>query len=396
MSLKTSAEDGLRSHVTSVKENVMTGVSFMIPFVTIGGIFLALGYAVASLGRVELFGVVLWPGGTTVEGIFEATGSFEWFLTQVGSAGLTFMVPILGGYIAYAVADRPGLAPGFLLSYIIQQGNVLVAAGDVIGIAGGEAGAGYLGALVAGLLAGYVALWFKRRNVPSFVEPMMPVLVVPVLTMAVLAPVVILLLGVPVAIANAELTAFLSSAQGGEAVLVGALLGGMMAFDMGGPVNKVSYVFAVGLLSEQLYGPMAAVMIGGMVPPLGLALSNFVAPQKYTAEMYENAKSAVPLGLSFITEGAIPYGAADPLRVIPSIVAGSAVAGAAAMFLNVTMPAPHGGIFVVPLSNKPFVFLGCLLLGTLVTAVVATAVKPDFEVTVADLEDGNYATQTSD
>ncbi|MFC5971572.1 PTS fructose transporter subunit IIC [Halomarina salina] len=394
--MKTSAEDGLRSHVTSVKENVMTGVSFMIPFVTIGGIFLALGYAVASLGRIELFGVVLWPGGTTVEGIFEATGTFEWFLTQVGTAGLTFMVPILGGYIAYAIADRPGLAPGFLLSYVIQQGDVLVAAGDVMGISGGEAGAGYLGALVAGLLAGYVALWFKRRDVPEFVQPMMPVLIVPVLTMAVLTPVVILLLGVPVAIANAELTTFLSDAQGSQAVLVGALLGGMMAFDMGGPVNKVAYVFAVGLLSEQLYVPMAAVMIGGMVPPLGLALSNFVAPQKYTAEMYENAKSAVPLGLSFITEGAIPYGAADPLRVIPSIVAGSAVAGAASMYLSVSMPAPHGGIFVVPLSNQPFAFLGCLLLGALVTAVVATAVKPDFDVTVADLEDGDYATQTSD
>jgi PTS system fructose-specific IIC component len=396
MSLKSTAEDGLRSHVTSVKENVMTGVSFMIPFVTIGGIFLALGYAVASIGRVEVLGVVLWPGGTTVEAVFGATGTLEWFLTKVGNAGLTFMVPILGGYIAYAIADRPGLAPGFLLSYIIQQGDVLVAAGDVVGLQGGEAGAGYLGALVAGLLAGYVALWFKRRDVPSFVEPMMPVLIVPVLTMAILAPIVIVLLGVPVAIANAGLTSFLATAQGGQAVLVGALLGGMMAFDMGGPVNKVAYVFAVGLLSEQLYGPMAAVMIGGMIPPLGMALSNFLAPQKYTAEMYENAKSAVPLGLSFITEGAIPYGAADPLRIVPSIVLGSAAGGAAAMALGVTMPAPHGGIFVVVLSNQPFMFLGSLLLGTLVTAAAATAVKPDFEVTVADLEDEEYATQTSD
>jgi fructose PTS system EIIBC or EIIC component len=134
---------------------------------------------------------------------------------------------------------------------------------------------------------------------------------------------------------------------------------------------------------------MAAVMIGGMIPPLGLALSNFVAPQKYTAEMYENAKSAVPLGLSFITEGAIPYGAADPLRVIPAIVTGSAVGGAASMGLGVTMPAPHGGIFVVPLSNQPFAFLGCIVLGTLVTAAIATLLKPDFEVTVADLERGS-------
>ena len=379
MASTDSIERAMRSYLTSVNEDLMTGVSHMIPFVTIGGIFLALAYASASV-----FG--------NVESVFDATGTMGWFLAQVGNAGLTIMVPILGAYIAYAIADRPGLAPGFLLSYIIQQGNVLKAAGDVVGLSGGEAGAGYLGALVAGLLAGYVARWFKQRSVPEFIKPMMPVLIVPVLTMAILSPVVIFVLGVPVAIANAGLTSFLSGMQGSQALLVGAILGGMMALDMGGPINKVAYVFSVGLITEQIYAPMAAVMIGGMIPPLGLALSNFVAPQKYTAEMYENAKSAVPLGLSFITEGAIPYGAADPLRVIPAIVAGSAVGGATSMGLGVTMPAPHGGIFVVPLSNQPFAFLGCIVLGTLVTAVIATLLKPDFEVTVADLERGSGTT----
>ncbi|RJT00206.1 PTS fructose transporter subunit IIC [Halococcus sp. IIIV-5B] len=379
MATSDSMEAAIRSYLTSVKEDLMTGVSHMIPFVTIGGIFLALAYASASV-----FG--------DVRSVFDATGTLGWFLAQVGNAGLTIMVPILGAYIAYAIADRPGLAPGFLLSYIIQQGEVLKAAGDVVGLSGGEAGAGYLGALVAGLLAGYVARWFKRRSVPEFIKPMMPVLIVPVLTMVILSPIVIFVLGVPVAIANAGLTSFLSGMQGSQALLVGAILGGMMALDMGGPINKVAYVFSVGLITEQIYAPMAAVMIGGMIPPLGLALSNFVAPQKYTAEMYENAKSAVPLGLSFITEGAIPYGAADPLRVIPAIVTGSAVGGAASMGLGVTMPAPHGGIFVVPLSNQPFAFLGCIVLGTLVTAVIATLLKPDFEVTVADLERGSGTT----
>ncbi|WP_224269150.1 PTS fructose transporter subunit IIC [Haloprofundus salinisoli] len=390
MSARDSTERALRSHITSVKEDLMTGVSFMIPFVTIGGIFLALGYAVASL-----------PGtGATVENVFDATGSAGWFLAQVGTAGLTIMVPILGAYIAYAIADRPGLAPGFLLSYLIQQGEVLQAAGQVTGLGGGEAGAGYLGALVAGFLAGYVARWFKRRNVPSVLDPMMPVLIIPVATMAVLAPVIIFVLGVPVAIANAALTATLEGMQGGQALFVGAILGGMMAVDMGGPVNKVAYVFSVGLISEGIYAPMAAVMIAGMTPPLGLALSNFVAPQKYTAEMYENAKSAVPLGLSFITEGAIPYAAADPLRVIPSAIAGSAVAGAASMALGITVRAPHGGIFVVPLSNSPLLFLGCIGLGALVTAVIATVIKPDFETTVADLQQSTEqldgTAQTSD
>ncbi|EMA18291.1 PTS fructose transporter subunit IIC [Haloarcula amylolytica] len=356
------AESALRAHVTSVKEDLMTGVSFMIPFVTIGGIFLAVAYAIGD-----------------TQTVFENTGSAGWFLAQVGTAGLTIMVPILGGYIAYAIADRPGLAPGFLLAYILQQGNVVAEAATVIGISGGEAGAGYLGAIVAGLLAGYVARFFKNLDVPEFIQPMMPVLLIPVATMAVLTPIMLFVLGVPVALANEGLTSFLQSMQGGQAIVVGLILGGMMAFDMGGPVNKVAYVFATGLITEEIYAPMAAVMIGGMVPPIGLALSNFIAPHKYAAEMYENGKSGVVLGLSFITEGAIPYAAADPLRVIPAIVAGSAVGGATSMALGVTMPAPHGGIFVVLLSNQPLAFLGSILLGSLVTAVVATVIKPDFE-----------------
>ncbi|WP_324664586.1 PTS fructose transporter subunit IIC [Haloarcula sediminis] len=362
MSESNNTERMLRSHLTSVKEDLMTGVSFMIPFVTIGGIFLALAYAVGD-----------------TESVFSNTGSAGWFLAQVGTAGLTIMVPILGAYIAYAIADRPGLAPGFLLSYLIQDGAVVAEAAKVIGISGGEAGAGYLGAIVAGLLAGYVARWFKGLDVPEFLAPMMPVLIIPVATMAVLTPIMLFVLGVPVALANAGLTGFLEGMQGGQAILVGTILGGMMAFDMGGPVNKVAYVFSTGLITEGIYAPMAAVMIGGMVPPIGLALSNFISPHKYAAEMYENAKSGVVLGFSFITEGAIPYAAADPLRVIPAVVAGSAAGGAASMALNVTMPAPHGGIFVIPLSNKPFMFLACIILGSFVTAAVALVLKPDFE-----------------
>ncbi|MDS0292797.1 PTS fructose transporter subunit IIC [Halogeometricum luteum] len=379
-----SAESRYRAYLTKVKEDVMTGVSYMIPFVTIGGIFLALGYAVASFS------------GTGVQQVFEATGTPGWFLAQIGNAGLTIMIPILGAYIAYAIADRPGLAPGFLLSYIIQDGALLQAAGDVIGLQGGQAGAGYLGALVAGLIAGYVARWIKNWSVPSFVQPMMPVLIVPVVTMAILSPVMIFVLGVPVAIANGALTAALEGLQGGQAVVVGAILGGMMAVDMGGPVNKVSYVFATGLIAEGITAPMAAVMIGGMVPPIGLAVSNFIAPHKYAAEMYENAKSGIILGLSFITEGAIPYASADPVRVVPSAVVGSAVGGAIAMMMNVTMPAPHGGIFVIPLSNRPLMFLAALLIGSLATAVIATVIKPDFDERVGNTAEGEATTTTSD
>ncbi|WP_336360769.1 PTS fructose transporter subunit IIC [Haladaptatus sp. ZSTT2] len=358
MSSSDSVETALRTHLTSVKEDLMTGVSFMIPFVTIGGIFLALGFAVGD-----------------TQTVFDNTGSLGWFLAQIGVAGLTLMVPVLGAYIAYAIADRPALAPGFVLSYLLQQGTVVTEAGKFIGLDAGGLGAGYLGALVAGLLTGYVARFFKNLNVPKEIAPMMPVLIIPVLTTAVLAPVVLFGIGAPVAIANQSLTAFLKSLQGGQALVIGLILGGMMAFDMGGPVNKVAYLFSVGLISEGVYAPMAAVMIAGMTPPLGMAISNFIAPQRYATEMKENAKNGVLMGLSFITEGAIPYAAADPLRVIPALVAGSAVAGGASMSLGVTMPAPHGGIFVVPLSNQPLLFIGCVLLGSLVTAGMATGLK---------------------
>ncbi|WP_222913196.1 PTS fructose transporter subunit IIC [Natrinema sp. SYSU A 869] len=380
------AESMLRSHVTSVKEDVMTGVSFMIPFVTIGGIFLAVAFMIAELPFTA----------ATTETVFEDQGTFAWYVAEIGNLGLTIMIPILGAYISYGIADRPGLAPGFILSWTIQQEQIIEAAGTIVGFSADGAVAGFLGALVAGLLAGYVARWMKGWSAPGFIKPMMPVLIIPVFTTALLAPIVILGLGVPIAIIDDALTTFLEGMEGANAIVLGLILGSMMAIDMGGPVNKVAYVFAVALVGDQIYGPMAAVMIAGMTPPLGLALSNFIAPQKYSAEMYENAKAAVPLGLSFITEGAIPYAAADPLRVIPSSVIGSATAGAAALWVGITMPAPHGGIFVFLLSSNPFAFLGCIALGTVVTAIVATAIKPDFEQTVADVDtEDNTDTQTA-
>ncbi|MFD1643155.1 PTS fructose transporter subunit IIC [Halohasta litorea] len=357
----------LRSDLTSVKEDLMTGVSYMIPFVTIGGIFLALGFMVAELPFT--------PGDT--ETVFETTGSLAWYLAEIGSLGLTIMIPILGAFIAYSIADKPGLAPGFILSYAIQQPGIIEAAGGLVGVNAEGAVAGFLGAIIAGLLAGYVARWMKGWNVPSVIKPMMPILVIPVIATALLIPVVVFALGVPIALVDSALTSALEGMQGANAALLGLILGGMMAVDMGGPVNKVAYVFGTVLVADGIFGPMAAVMIAGMTPPLGLALSYFIAPHKYPEQMRESAVAAVPMGLSFITEGAIPFAAADPLRVIPSIVVGSATAGGAAMALGVTMPAPHGGIFVVILSNNILAFLGCIALGAAVTAVMVTLLKPD-------------------
>ncbi|WEL23618.1 Fructose PTS system EIIBC or EIIC component [Candidatus Nanohalovita haloferacivicina] len=351
----------------------MTGVSYMIPFVTVGGIFLALGFALTPTEALEA-------------GEIAAQGSLGWFLAQIGNAGLALMVPVLGAYVAYAIGDRPALAPGFILSYLLQQENVMTAAAEVMGFTQAASGdgalvAGYLGALVAGLVVGYVARYINNLDVPDALDSMMPILIVPVFTTAILAPVLLLLLGVPIAVANQAMNAFLASMGTGQAVGLGAVIGLMMAFDMGGPVNKVAYVFGVGLIGEGVTGPMAAVMAAGMTPPLGMALSTFFAPQKYPEEMYEQAKSATVLGFSFITEGAIPYAASDPGRVIPSLMTGSAVAGAASMAMGVTMPAPHGGIFVVPLSNNPLGFLGALALGSVVTAGMVTLLKPDVEET---------------
>ncbi len=376
-------KDQLRSDLTSVKEDLMTGVSYMIPFVTIGGIFLALGFMVAELPFT--------PGDT--ETVFEATGSLGWYLAEIGVLGLTIMIPILGAFIAYSIADKPGLAPGFILSYAIQQEQIIDAAGAVVGINAEGAVAGFLGAIVAGLLAGYVARWMKSWSVPSVIKPMMPILVIPVLATALLIPVVVFALGVPIALVDSWLTTALEGMQGTNAALLGLILGAMMAFDMGGPVNKVAYVFGTVLVADGIFGPMAAVMIAGMTPPLGLALAYFIAPHKFPEEMRESAVAAVPMGFSFITEGAIPFAAADPLRVIPSIMVGSATAGAAAMGLGVSMPAPHGGVFVIILSNSILGFIGCILLGSAVTAVMVTLLKPDH--TESDATKSTSSSQTA-
>ena len=353
-----TAEERFRSHLLSVREHLMTGVSYMIPFVTVGGLFLAAAYAVGE------------PGAASGD-----RGTLGWFLARVGWTGLALMVPVLGAYVAYAVADRPGLAPGFVLSALLEDGAVVAAAGEAVGLDTAGAGAGYLGALVAGLLAGYVARWLGERSVPGVLSPLMPILIVPAATTALLAPVLLVGVGAPVAVLNEAMTGGVTDLDGGAALAVGAVLGAMVAFDMGGPVNKVAYVFAVGLVPEGVFGPMAAVMIAGIVPPVGLALSTVLAPREYAEELRSSAGKNALLGCAFVTEGAIPYAAADPWRVVPSAVLGSATAAAAAMVLSVSIPAPHGGLFVAPLSSDPLAFLGCVALGALTTTVTVTTLK---------------------
>ncbi|GJF27913.1 PTS lactose transporter subunit IIC [Kitasatospora sp. NE20-6] len=337
---------------------LMTGVSHMIPFVAAGGLLIALGFAIGGYGI---------SSAPSVVGHFDWTSQQSWaaLLFQVGAAAFGFLVPVLSGYIAYAIADRAALAAGVV--------------GGAISV---TVGAGFLGGIVSGLIAGLLVRWIAGWKVPRPVAGIMPVVVTPLLSVAVVGFLMFVVLGSPIASAMNALTDWLNGLSGTNAVLLGLLLGAMMAFDLGGPLNKVAYTFAAGALTTAGSAPdagsltvMAAVMAAGMTPPLGLALATAVRGRLFTREERENGKAAWVLGASFITEGAIPFAAADPLRVIPSAMAGSMVAGGLTMSFGSTLRAPHGGIWVLPLIGSPVLYLLAIGAGTVVTAGLVLLLK---------------------
>ena len=353
----------------------MTGVSYMIPFVTAGGILIALSFVISgdpagftSLGVQNAF------DGTDAAGVAldmnVRIGAF-FFGLAMGPWG--FLLPVLAGFIAYGIADRPGLVPGF-------------AAGSVAG----GIGSGFLGALVGGLVAGLVARWISNWNVPSAIRSLMPIVVNPLLSTIVTLTVMYIAVKNIVTPMNTGATDWLNglAGGGGSLILLGVVLGLMMAFDMGGPINKVAYVFgSAGIINAAeagvtpdsagngAYIAMAIVMASGMTPPLGLALATVLRKKLFTESEIENGKAAWVLGLTFITEGAIPFAAADPIRVIPSLMVGSAAAGATVAVFASTLNAPHGGIAVLPLIGNPLGFVVALLVGTVVTAFAVIAAK---------------------
>jgi len=348
---------------TKLRGWLMTGVSYMIPFVAAGGILIALafmigGAVVATKVNGGTFHGHTYPGVTDLSKLLEQTG-YAGVLFKIGSTAFSMLVPILAGYIAFAIADRPGLVPGVV-------GGLLASA----------VGAGFLGGLVAGLLAGGVVALINRQRVPRAFKGVMPVVVIPLVSSAVVGLIMLVVVGKPVASAQTHLTSWLSSLSGTSAVLLGLLLGAMMAFDMGGPVNKVAYTFAVGTLaSGQPSSAMAAVMAAGMVPPLALALATVLRPKLWTPAERQAGEAAWLLGASFITEGAIPFAAADPIRVIPSVMAGSAATGALAMAFDATSRAPHGGIWVVGLIGKPLLYLLAIVIGVVVSSACLMVAK---------------------
>ncbi len=345
---------------TKLRQWLMTGVSYVIPFVAAGGLLIALSFA--------LGGYLITEAPKISEG-FDPGSSQSWarLMFEIGGAAFGFLVPILAGFIAFAMADRPALVPGIVGGYIA-----------------GQVGAGFLGGLVAGLLAGAVVLAIRKVNVPPAIRGIMPVVVIPLLSTLIIGVLMFVVLGPPLAALTTGLTNWLNGLSGANKILLGVILGLMMAFDMGGPINKTAYSFAaLGLTSAAPDAPansapfliMAAVMAAGMTPPLGLALATVLRKKLFTHVERENGKAAWVLGASFITEGAIPFAAGDPLRVIPSLMAGSAVTGGLSMAFNATSRAPHGGIFVVPLIGNPFLYLIAIIIGTVVTAFLVVTLK---------------------
>jgi PTS system fructose-specific IIC component len=387
---------GKQSFGATTRRVLMTGVSYMIPFVAAGGLLIALafllgGYEIAlstedgagvagqivgdstlfnlpDVGSYDLAGDAVLPNGS----LLTYLGAL---LLTLGGAAFGFLVPALAGYIAYAIADRPGIAPGF-----------------VMGAIAGTLNSGFLGGIVGGVLAGVIAHWITGWKVPTWMRGLMPVLVIPLLTTFAAGFVMVVVLGKPLASLMTNLNDGLNSLQGGSAIVLGMILGLMMAFDMGGPLNKTAYAFAtagLGAAATATDAPelkvMAAVMLSGMVPPLALALATVVRPGLFTVPERENGKAAWAMGASFITEGAIPFAAADPLRVIPSIMAGSAVTGALSMGLDVGLRAPHGGIFVLFAVDNILGFIISLVAGVLVAAVLVIVLKSTNKANVADV-----------
>lgn len=330
-----------------IYKHLMNGVSHMLPFVIGGGILIALAFLFDTFDPTN-------PGnfgkGTEISALF----------MQIGSASFGFMLPVLAGYIAMSIADRPGLAAGFVGGLLANQG-----------------GSGFLGALIAGFAAGYIVLAIKRalKGLPQSLEGTKPVLFFPVLGVLLIGLAIIFVINPPVSFINNWLMESLKTMGTSSRVLLGIIFGAMMAVDMGGPVNKAAYVIGTGALATGEYGIMAAVMAGGMVPPLAIALATLIFPKKFTENERKSGPTNIIMGLSFITEGAIPFAAADPIRVIPACIIGSGLAGGLSMFFECTLRAPHGGIFVVPTIGNPLMYLVSIIIGAIVSGIILGIIK---------------------
>ncbi|AQZ82122.1 PTS fructose transporter subunit IIBC [Acinetobacter calcoaceticus] len=344
---QTSTESKDKTEKVGVYKHLLTGVSYMLPMVVAGGLLIALSLC---------FGL----------NAAEQAGSLPAILKQIGAAAFMLMVPMLSGYIAYSIADRPGLAPGLIGGLLASQLQ-----------------AGFLGGIVSGFLAGYIALFIaKKLKLPTSLEALKPILIIPLLGTLFVGLIMFYVVGQPVAHIFELMKDFLNNMGTTNAVLMGIILASMMCIDLGGPINKAAYAFTVGLLTTNTYMPMAATMAGGMVPAIGMAIATFVAKNKFSTGEKDAGKAAFVLGLCFISEGAIPFAAKDPMRVIPTCILGGAVTGALVALFHCELVTPHGGVFVLLIPNAinhAWLYLAAIAAGSIVTGISYAIVKKKVE-----------------
>lgn len=333
----------MKEELKRIREYLMTGVSYMIPIVVIGGVLIAFSIA--------LSGVQAGKGAVVTNPVLKS-------MMDIGTASFSMMVPVLAGFIAFGIADRPGLAPGL-----------------VGGVLANQLKAGFLGGIIAGFIAGYVARWIKSWRVPKNLRPIMPIFVIPLLSALIVGFLMIYILGNPISSAMTAMTNWLKSMSTGNAVILAMIMGAMIAFDMGGPVNKVAFLFAAAMIGEGVYTIMGPVAVAICIPPLGMGVATLLAPNKYTKAEKEAGYGALAMGMIGITEGAIPFAAADPLRVIPSIMVGSSIGAAIAAIGKAGDHAPHGGPIVLPVVDNKIMFIVAVLIGIAVTALMVNALK---------------------
>ena len=337
-----------RGEKKGVYKHLMTGVSHMLPLVVAGGLLIAISF---------MFGIEAFKDENIAGGLPKA------LMDIGGGAAFHLMIAVFAGYVAFSIADRPGLAVGLI-------GGMLAT----------TAGAGILGGIIAGFLAGYVVKGLNSAiQLPPSLTSLKPILILPLLGTLIVGLAMIYVINPPVAKIMAALSDWLKSLGDINAIVLGVILGAMMCIDMGGPVNKAAYTFSVGMLASQVFTPMAAAMAAGMVPPIGMAIATWLARNKFTANQRDAGKASFVLGLCFISEGALPFVAADPLRVIISCVIGGATAGAISMSLGIALQAPHGGLFVVPFVSEPLMYLAAIAIGSVVTGVIYALIKPKAE-----------------
>ena len=361
-SVEAGGSDEKESAGRRVYKDLMNGVSHMLPFVIGGGILMAISFLLDNPEPAASFG---------------SNTPLAAFFNTAGNAAFGFMLPVLAGFIAMSIADRPGLAVGFVGGYIAKMGYVFSLQQGFVSDPDVLVSAGFLGAMAAGFIAGYLVNWLKKvaSHLPESLEGIKPTLIYPFFGILLIS-VIMCLINIPIAWLNTMLSAGLQS-LGSMKVVLGLVLGGMMAIDMGGPFNKAAYLFGTAMLAEGQFDIMAAVMVGGMVPPLAIALCTTFFKNRFTARERQSGISCYIMGLSFITEGAIPFAASDPSRVLPSCIAGSAVAGALSMLFGCGLRAPHGGIFVFPVVSNPLMYVVALVAGSLVgMALLAVLKKP--------------------